>query len=169
MGNEERIRNSKTNIMTTRTKRFLEDALKQAREELRQSQLAIGEAAGSESNWHDNAAFDYANMDFDLKSAQLASLEKKLQNVELIIPRQETDKVGIGNSVVIQFLDKTDQETFTILGPDDSGKKPGWLSYLSPLAKSIIGKKEGETVIFSTEDKQNYSIVITKILPGEFE
>lgn len=165
----EKMRRPNRNLMTSYTKATLEEVLGTAKRELDQAQLSIGEAAGRESNWHDNAAFDYANMEFDLKSANLANIKEKLRNVEIITPRRETDKVGIGNSVVIQFQDRTDQETFTILGPDDSRQKPGWLSYLSPLAKSIIGNKEGETVKFSIGNKENYTVRIAKILPGEFE
>lgn len=163
------MRKPTRNLMTIYTRTVLEKELRIAKEELNQAQLSVGEAAGRESNWHDNAAFDYANMDFDLKSARLASLEKKLRDVEIITPRQETDRVGIGNSVVIKFQNEMSEEKFTVLGPDDSGKKSEWLSYLSPLAKNLIGKKERETVKFSIGNKENYTVRIAKILPGEFE
>ncbi len=168
MENLEKRGKQKRNLMTAHTKTILEENLRQTTLRLNESQLAIGEAAGRESDWHDNAAFDYANMECDLNSAKLANLERKLQNPEIILPRQEVNEVSVGNTVVVRFQDKSDEETFTILGPDDGGKKPGWLSYLSPLAISLIGKKEGETAEFSVGEREKYKVSIVKILSGNF-
>lgn len=169
MNDPERQNMAKSNMMTAYTKKVLEEALIQAHKELSQAQLSIGEAAGSESDWHDNAAFDYANMEYSLKSANLTRLTKKLRDVEIIPPRQQTDRVGIGNTVVIKFEVEPEDETFTILGPDDSGKKEGWVSYLSPLGKSLIGKVVGETAEYSLGKERVTRIRIVSILPGNFE
>jgi len=151
-------------MMTDYTKGALEKALDQTRREFSQAQLAIGEAAGRESDWHDNAAFDYANMEHDLKSANLANLMKKLRDVEIIVPRQQINIADIGNTVVVKFEEAQEEETFTILGPDDSGRKQGWLSCLSPLGKSLIGRREGEEIEYSIagEKKQKINYVRPK-------
>lgn len=169
MGNPERRNMIRSNIMTAYTKATLEEALRQARRELNDASLAIGEAAGRESDWHDNAAFDYANMEFDLKSASLASLTRKLQDVEIITPRKQTDQINIGNTVIVKFENETDRERFTILGPDDSGRKAGWLSCFSPLGASLIGKGEGEIAEYSLEKGITQRVQVIKILRGDFE
>lgn len=168
--NPERRSTTKSNKMTAFTKTSLEQALKQAKSEFSDSQLAIGEAAGRESDWHDNAAFDYANMVHYLKSANLINLIRKLHYVEIIKPRRKIDFVDIGNMVVIKFLSEPKEETFTILGPDDSGRKPGWLSYLSPLGKNLIGKRKGDIAEYYLEgNKEKQTAQIIEILPGNFE
>ena len=169
MSNPERLNITKPNIMTALTKSELEEALDQAQKGVDQARLAIGEAAGRESDWHDNAAFDYANMEHDLKSANVANLMKKLHDVEIIIPRQQTDRVGVGNTVVVKFEGEQDEETFTVLGPDDAGRKPGWLSYLSPLGKSLIGRVEGDKTEYSQSGENEQKVLLIKILPGDFE
>ena len=169
MSDQERRNMTKLNMMTTHTKGVLEKALDQTRREFSQAQLAIGEAAGRESDWHDNAAFDYANMEHDLKSANLANLIKKLRDVEIIVPRQQIDKVDIGNTVVVKFEGVQEEETFTILGPDDSGRKQGWLSCLSPLGKNLIGRREGEKTEYSIAGEKKQKVRLIKILPGNFE
>lgn len=168
MSNPERRDVVEVNIMASFTMKVLEGMLNQARTDLRKAQLAIGEAAGRESNWHDNAAFDHANIDYDLKSARLAKLLIKLQNVEIIAPRLQIDRIDIGNTVIVKFEEEKQEETFTILGLYDSEKKQGWLSYASPLGKSLIGKEEGKTVEYSVAGKKQRVRVI-KILPGDFE
>jgi transcription elongation factor GreA len=169
MGNPERRNMVRLNIMTAYTKAALEEALIQARRELNDASLAIGEAAGRESDWHDNAAFDYANIEFDLKSASLASLIRKLQDVEIITPRKQTDLIDIGNTVIVKFENEIDEERFTILGPDDSGRKAGWLSCFSPLGASLIGRSEGEIAEYSLEQGRTQKVKVIKILRGDFE
>jgi transcription elongation factor GreA len=169
MENIERRALSRTNLMTAYTKAALDEQLRRTRAELKEASLAIGEAAGRESDWHDNAAFDYANMDYDLKSASLVNLIKKLQDVEIIIPRKATDKIGLGNTVVVKFENEIESEKFTILGPDDTGRKEGWLSCLSPLGASLIGKKEGDIVEYSLQKGVVQKIQVIKVLEGEFE
>jgi len=62
----ERENKKNVNLMTSHAKNLLKQKLSQADSNFKKSQLAIGEAAGRESDWHDNAAFDYANMQHDL-------------------------------------------------------------------------------------------------------
>jgi len=167
MSELERKNITKINLMTAHTKSLLGEMLDQTHRELRDAKFAIGQAAGTESDWHDNAAFDYANMKHDLVSANLGNLNNKLRDVEIIAPRQETDEAGIGNSVIVKFEEEKEEEIFTILGPADSGKKPGWISFESPLGSSLVGKKEGEEVSFSIHG-QKQNVKVLKILPGNF-
>lgn len=154
----------KLNLMTSFTQSVLLDNLSIFKEEYRVHKLAVGEAAGRESDWHDNAAFDEANRLVDLTSAQISQIEKKLANVQIISPREDISTIDIGNTVVVKFVDKTDNETFTILGPDDSGKNPGWISKVSPFGKCLLGKKSGDKIEYSTENtsqnlKQKFKII----------
>jgi transcription elongation factor GreA len=154
--------------MTLATKRRLEKELDRAGEDMKNSQLAIGEAAGSESDWHDNAAFDHAQMKFDVDSARVRDLKIKLHQVEIITPRLDTTEVDIGNTVIVKFNSIGTKEKFTILGPDDSGTEKGWVSFKTPLAQSLLGKKKGEVGIFLVADNKQ-EVEIIDILPGEFD
>jgi transcription elongation factor GreA len=163
----EHVRNKRVNLMTKFTHDSLLIEVQRARKNVSDSLLMIGEAAGSESNWHDNSAFDAANVQHDVNSSKLAGIEAKLENVEIITPSPKTDTVTIGNLVVVRFQGEVEDETFAILGPADSGRKPGWISFESPLGSNLIGKKEGEEVSFLTSD-QKQKVRIIKILPGDF-
>lgn len=55
-----------------------------------------------------------------------------------------TDKVGIGTIVEFEDLQSGEKETFTILGAWDSVPEKHIISYLSGIAKALIGKAVGE-------------------------
>jgi len=155
------------NLMTEFTFRSLQEEIRRATSERDQSLLDIGEAAGSESNWHDNAAFDHANMKHDLDSSRLSTLQSKIRDVQFIEPRKKTDRIEIGNKVIVKFEGEEENESFVILGPDDSGKQTGWISFISPLGGSLMGKKGGDAVSYMI-GKQEQKIKIIQILPGDF-
>jgi len=153
--------------MTQSTYNSLLQEVEVARGNVTQSLLEIGDAAGTESNWHDNAAFDHANMRHDVDSSHLRTIEAKLRDVEIIKPSRKKDSVSIGNTVVVKFQGEDVEETFTILGPTDSGRNMGWISFESPLGSSLIGKKKGDEYSFSI-DRQEHKVKVIKILPGAF-
>lgn len=55
-----------------------------------------------------------------------------------------TDAVSIGTRVTVTDLETQHIETYTILGAWDSDADRGIVSYLSPVAKALIGKKVGD-------------------------
>lgn len=164
---QERRKNTKTNLMTQSTYNSLLQEVETARQNAKQSLLDIGEAAGTGSDWHDNAAFDHANIRHDVDSLQLGGIESKLKNVQIIEPSRKTDQVYIGNSVLVKFQGEDDEEMYTILGPADSGRQTGWISFESPLGSSLMGKKKGETANFEVERREQ-KVKIIDILPGNF-
>lgn len=167
----ERMENDKhkPNLMTRETKLRLEAEHKRLQQKLLDAGQQIGEAAGANMDWHDNAAFDQAQAEFKLQGTQEAMLSEKLRNVEIIEPRKETDVVGLGNTVRVRFKDMDEDEMFTILGPDDGltgiDKNPRWINHKTPLGMAIMGKSKGDTVTFN----ETQEVVIKDVLPGQFE
>lgn len=157
---------NKPNLMTELTYKRLLKELAKAKDEESKAIKAIGTAAGAETDWHDNAAYDHAQMQYELALSRFRSLKAKVENYKIIEPRQKTDIVSIGNTVVLEF-DKGEKQKFTILGADDSGTKESWLSFTTPIATSILNRKVGDVVKYEFDNnKQNIKII--EILPGEF-
>ncbi len=126
----------------------------------------IGETGGT-SDWHDNAALDQANRDYEFYSAKVGLLKERLRRVEIISPRVEVDRVELGNRVEVYFVNRRRTKTFTILGQADTGNKPNWISFKSPLGKKLIKRKVGDTVRLKISGKNLYFNVVS-ILPGDF-
>jgi transcription elongation GreA/GreB family factor len=58
------------------------------------------------------------------------------------------DTVAMGTIVRAMDLETSQSEQFTILGAWDSDPDKGVVSYLSPVAQSLLNKKVGEEVEF---------------------
>lgn len=156
------------NLMTEVTYERLQNRLEELKNSLREAQLRVGETAGQSHDWHDNAPFDQARADVEKFTSMVTELQNALKTPEIIKPNPNTEKVQIGNSVVLKFSDEPETSTFTVLGPYDANSKKGWVSHKTPLAQAILGKKTGEEVDFETPSgKLNLKII--EILPGQFE
>ena len=86
----------------------------------------------------DRAAIAAASRDFRYFNARRAS-------AELVPQTQESSTVRFGNRVTIERDDGRTQ-TFRIVGEDEADPAEGLLSYVSPLARALTGKRVGDVV-----------------------
>jgi transcription elongation GreA/GreB family factor len=68
----------------------------------------------------------------------------RARGVDFASPR--TDLVSMGTAVTVRDLDTQNQEVFTIPGAWDTVPDKGFISYLTPVAQSVMNHKVGEEV-----------------------
>lgn len=77
---------------------------------------------------------------------RIAYLARMLENGEVVDPaRQEKDRVLFGARVTVD-RDDGNQNTYRIVGVDESDPNRGSISWLSPVAKALTSKRVGDTV-----------------------
>lgn len=67
-------------------------------------------------------------------------------SAEVVPPMEATDKVHFGSRVTIERDDGRTQQ-FRIVGEDEADPTEGRISYVSPLARELMGKTVGDTVV----------------------
>jgi transcription elongation GreA/GreB family factor len=108
--------------------------LRQIKTQIAELRTAYGKAATA----LDKAATAKASRDLRYWIARRAS-------AELIEPPKNYDVVRFGMHVTIERQNGQHQ-TFRIVGEDEADPKRGLLSYVSPLARSLLGRGQGEVV-----------------------
>ncbi len=92
-------------------------------------------------------------------------LEDMLSKTRIIDYSKANDKqVSLATKVVLNDLLNNRTVTYSILGIWDSEPENGVISYLTPLAKELIGKKVGDEVEFSIGN-ENHHHIIAEIIP----
>ena len=101
--------------------------------------------------------------------ANLSYLDARLRRVErlirlgIIVESTGSDKVEIGSRVVL--TDGKKQYEYTLVGSYESDPSKQTISYISPIGKALLGKKEQETVeIHAPAGTVSYTIL--KIYAG---
>ncbi|MDF1664382.1 MAG: GreA/GreB family elongation factor [Planctomycetota bacterium] len=93
----------------------------------------------------ENAELDAARQKQELLSKKLQLLESELSRVKLIdFKKLKGRKVEVGCEVRVKNLESNEVNNFVILGPWDTNDEKGYISYLSPVAQGILGRKSDE-------------------------
>ena len=91
------------------------------------------------------------NADYDAARAEQAQVEGRIQELEKIIEnahiiqKNSTDKVALGTTVKIKYIDDDEVEEYRIVGSKESDPSNNKISNESPIARAIMNSKVGET------------------------
>jgi transcription elongation factor GreA len=105
---------------------------------------AIAEAR-AHGDLSENAEYHAAREKQALVEARIAELEQKTGAAEVIEPPTSGERVTFGSTVLLEAGDGK-QVRYWIVGSDEANPANGRISILSPLARTLIGKKVGDTV-----------------------
>ena len=93
----------------------------------------------------ENADYDAAKNDQARLEGRIKRLEKILENYE-IIESKESDKVGLGSTVEIKYVDDNEEDEYKIVGSQEADPFSSKISNESPIAKALLNKKVGDVV-----------------------
>ena len=106
---------------------------------------AIAEAR-AHGDLSENAEYHAAREKQGMTEARIADLEGKLATAEVIDPPTSGDRITFGSTVRLEEQDGK-EITYWIVGSEEADPARGRISVLAPLARTLIGKKVGDTVI----------------------
>ncbi|MDD2391707.1 MAG: transcription elongation factor GreA [Bacilli bacterium] len=134
------------------------DELKQIR---RPEVINALKEARSLGDLSENAEYDAARNEQAMVENRIQEIEYLIENAILIAP-QAKDVVSIGSSVTIEYVEEADTEVYLIVGSQEADPFENKISFESPLAKAILGKKVGQIGVVESENGK-YSVKVVKI------
>lgn len=110
--------------------------------------VAAIEEARSHGDLSENAEYDAAKERQGMIEARIGELEGKMGRFQVIdTTTLSGDKIVFGATVVIENLDTEEKKTYKIVGPDEANISNGTISIMSPLARALLSKRQGEEVL----------------------
>ncbi len=108
---------------------------------------AIAEAR-AHGDLSENAEYHAAREQQSFVEGRINKYESTLADIQIIDVKEitEKDKVVFGATVTILDLDSDKEVTWQIVGELETDIKKGLISIVSPIARSLIGKKIGDVV-----------------------
>ncbi|WP_462320527.1 transcription elongation factor GreA [Halochromatium sp.] len=109
---------------------------------------AIAEAR-AHGDLKENAEYHAAREQQGFIEGRIKEIESKLSNAEIIdvTKLNPGGRVVFGATVDVLEIEKDEDHTFIIVGDDEADIKQGKISVGSPIARGLIGKAEGDTVM----------------------
>ena len=134
-------------LMTKKGYENLELELKILKSEERPNIIKAIAEAREHGDLSENAEYHAAKEQQSFIEGRILELEDKLRRADVIDPQAiNSDKVVFGASITL-IDTNTDKETiYQIVGIDETNVDKGMISISSPVAKSLLGKFEGDLV-----------------------
>lgn len=112
---------------------------------------AIAEAR-EHGDLKENAEYHAAREQQSFNEGRVQEIEGKLAEAQIIdVTRiSPTGKVVFGVTVTLIDAETDGEVRYQIVGEDESDLKAGKLSVMSPIARGLIGKSEGDVVVVKT-------------------
>ena len=99
----------------------------------------------------ENAEYHMAKQRQEFVNARLGQLKKRMGELSLVnmanIPK---DKVAFGSTIVVYDNQKDEKLTYKLVTSEESDVAKGLISTTSPIGRSLMGKKVGDTAVVVT-------------------
>jgi transcription elongation factor GreB len=137
------------NYITRNGARKLQEELVDLRTKKRPKVVQDVADAAAQGDRSENAEYIYGKKKLREIDRRIHFLTKRLESAHIVEPtdRPEAHRVFFGATVNLEDEDgKT--STYTIVGQDEIDTTRGLISYKSPLARALLKRREGETLLF---------------------
>src|SRR6266853_3059172 len=133
--------------MSSDIKKKLEEEIQTLEKELREELPRALKTAAALGDLSENADYQAARERQDFVRVRLSHLKQRLADLSMInfdkIPR---DRISLGSTVSLLDVDKNEEITYKLVTSEDANVTAGQISTTSPIGRSLLNKREGETV-----------------------
>ncbi len=106
------------------------------------------EEARAHGDLSENAEYHAAKEEQGMNEARVSNIEDSLARAHVIDPSTITaEKIVFGATVELIDMNEGTEITYQIVGIDEADIEKGKVSITSPIARSLIGKEEGDVAV----------------------
>ncbi len=155
------MRQKKEFLLTSEGYLDLETELNTLKNEDRPRIIEAIKEARAQGDLSENADYDAARDEQAKIEARIQELEYMLEHAK-IIEKASGDKVAVGTTVTVKYVDDDEEEEYSIVGSMEADPFENKISNESPIGKAIMDKKVGDTISVESPNG-SYDIKIVKI------
>lgn len=109
----------------------------------------------------ENGDYIYGKKRLRQIDSRLRFLMQRMDHAVIVDPQtqQGLEKIFFGAWVTLYSLERDTEHHYRIVGQDELEPTKGWISWVSPLAKAMLGKQVGDVVRVQTPGgEENYEV-----------
>jgi transcription elongation factor GreA len=149
--------------LTVKGAELLKQELQELKSVARPEVIAAIAEARSHGDLSENAEYDAAKERQGFIEGRIKELEGKLSFAQVIDPTtiNVDGRIVFGATVTLLDCDNDEESCYQIVGEDEADIKAGKISFNSPIARALIGKEEGDTVLVDAPGGQREFEVVS--------
>ncbi len=151
--------------MTNRGAEKLRMELKGLKTDARPKVIKAIAEARAHGDLRENAEYHAAREHQGFIEGRIAEIEHKLAHAQIIDVTQVNagGRVVFGATVELLNLDTDEEVRYQLVGEDEADIKHGLVSISSPIARALIGKREGDEVeVHTPSGTQDYELLAVR-------
>jgi transcription elongation factor GreA len=133
--------------MSADPRKKLEEEIQALEKELREELPRALKTAAALGDLSENADYSAARERQDFVRVRLGQLKQRLAELSMVnfdkIPK---DRISLGSTVVLFEVEKNEEITYTLVTSEQANVAQGLISTTSPIGRSLLNKREGDTV-----------------------
>ena len=111
----------------------------------------IQQAIADDPNLVENSEYQVALAEQSVNDTRIAELEDKLARAEIVdVSKLSGDTIKFGATVTLVDEDTGEKRVWQIVGEPEADARKRKISITSPIARALIGKSKGATVVVDT-------------------
>jgi len=143
--------------LTPACARKLRAELKEILYQLRPEMVKTAAWAASNGDRSENADYHYAKRKLRQYDGRIRFLTKRLEDATIVDPVEQQKiakgRVLFGGTVTVEN-EAGEENIYSIVGPDELNPSRGYVSWVSPIGRALLGSAEGDLVSFATPGGQ---------------
>lgn len=144
-------------VMTAAKFAVLQKKLEELKEKTRPRAMEEVAKHAALGDLSENAAYTIAKGKLRGINSMIEKLENQIKHA-VIIQKQDSDEVGIGSTVTLEYEGKILK--YQILGSSETDPGHGVISHSSPLGKTLMGHRTGDEISVPLGIKKNHYTII---------
>jgi transcription elongation factor GreA len=134
--------------MTLKGAELLKAELKQRKTVDRSRIVEAIATAREHGDLKENAEYHAAKEQQSFNEGRISQIDTSIALAQVVdVAKIKSDKVVFGATVDVVDEETEDEVTYHIVGVDEADLEKGKISVTSPMARGMIGKEEGDTVV----------------------
>lgn len=146
-------------ILTKEKLEKLEDELEYLKTKKRPEMAEKIKIARSFGDLSENADYDEAKNEQGEVESRIMKIEDMIRNAKTIEVNENSDVVGVGNTVTLYDEEFEEDVEYKIVGTAESNPLEGYISNESPVGEAIIGHKVDDRVEVDTPNGKMYFVI----------
>jgi transcription elongation factor GreB len=135
------------NYMTPRGFALLQEELRQLLRVERPKVVEVVAWAAGNGDRSENGDYIYGKKRLREIDRRVRYLSKRLESAEVVDPARQQKLTQVFFGATVTYAREDDSEhTVTLVGPDEANPAEGRISWLSPVARTLMKAREGDTV-----------------------
>ncbi|MCA9709321.1 MAG: transcription elongation factor GreA [Myxococcales bacterium] len=153
--------------MTPAGRERLRAKLKQLKDVERHENVRDIEAALEHGDLRENAEYHAAKERQGQLDAEIRMLEYQLGRAQVIDPASiDSDTIGFGATIKLLDVDSDTEQVYALVGEHEADVDQGRISIKTPIARALLGKREGDDVtIRLPKGEREFEVLSVRYIP----